>query len=215
MKKVLISFVIGIITGILLLYGYYTYKYVDTEKFIEAIITHEYNFTVNMLKIFIFFILLTGATAIILSIAYYTWVYLIQKTHKKIKKDKRSIAQAYSKFKQEKELFEKEKQDFYKKMKEELEQQKKQLTLQLQKETELTKKLLEVAYQEKLNELKKWKKTESYEKEKLKQRLKCLENKITELFQKRAKKFKETNPGRYKKELKKAEKTISECKNQK
>jgi len=212
MKKILLAFITGIITGIILLYAYYTYKYAKFKDMVINIIYHEYNFTIFMLKIVIFVILTASAIMIIIPIAYYTWTYLIQRTHKEIKSEKQKIKRAYQKFQEEKQKLEEEKRTIHQKMQEELKQYKNQIEDQANKEVSQTKEQIKNQYQKVITDLEIWKKQEKYEKERLKQKIKCLEEKIYEIFTKKAEKFRETNPGRYNKELKKAKKIIEECK---
>lgn len=211
---ILIIFCLGAIAGIISLHFYYVNKYANTHKLIEAIISHTYVYGTNTLKTAIFIVLFLLTILIVATAAYFAWVYLIQKTHQEIKEKQEQLKKAYQKFKKEKQLFEEEKQSLQKQMQQELELHKQQISYQAEKELKYAKNLLENEYQKKLTNLRIWQKKENYEKEKLKQRLKCLENKIKEIILKRAEKFKQTNPGRYKKEIKKAEKLLDECKKQ-
>jgi len=210
--KILAIFTAGIITGIISFYAYYTYKYTYPDKLIKAIIAHEYSFTIFMLKIIIFAILTASAIMIIIPIAYYTWTYIIQKTHQEIKKQKEEIKKAHQKLQEEKQKLEEEKRTLHQKMQEELQNYKDQIITQANKQLNQLKNKLETQYKQAVTELETWKKQENHEKEKLKQKIKCLEEKIYEIFTKKAEKFRETNPGRYNKELKKANKMIEKCK---
>ena len=205
MKKIVSSLLIGLITGIVSFYSYYTYKYVKLEAMIENIIYHEYIFLKNIAKIF---------TAVILSliaivIIYYTWIYLIYKPHKKLKQKETKLKQIAKQLQEEKQKLQQEKETLKEKMQQELEEYKKLVTTKAKKELNQLKQQLINQYNEKEEELQRWKKQENYEKEKLKRTNKCLQERIKEIL---ANKFKETNPARYKKELKRAKKIIEECK---
>ena len=208
----LFIFCLGAIAGIISLHFYYIDKYADTHKLIKAIISHTYIYGINTLKTAIFLVSFLLTILIVATAAYFVWVYLIQKTHQEIKEKQEQLKKAYQKLKKEKQLFEEEKRSLQKQMQQELELHKQQLSYQAEKELKYAKKQIENEYHKKLIDLRLWQKKENYEKEKLKQRLKCLENKIKELIIKRAEKFKQTNPGRYKKEIKKAERIINKCK---
>lgn len=175
------------------------------EAMIENIIYHEYIFLKNIAKIF---------TAVILSliaivIIYYTWIYLIYKPHKKLKQKETKLKQIAKQLQEEKQKLQQEKETLKEKMQQELEEYKKLVTTKAKKELNQLKQQLINQYNEKEEELQRWKKQENYEKEKLKRTNKCLQERIKEIL---ANKFKETNPARYKKELKRAKKIIEECK---
>lgn len=209
MKKILISFSIGLFTGIISFYGYYTHKYVNVDKMIDYIINNEYNFFVAALKILIAVIF----ALLIIAVGYLLWVYVIKETHEEIKQEKEEIEQNKKELKEKEAKLKKEKQTLYRKMQEELQNEKEKLRAKENKRLIQLEEQLKSQYEQKLSNLEKWKKQESYEKERLKEKIKCLEEKIYHLQLKKAEKFRITNPGRYKKEVKKAQRLIEECKN--
>lgn len=209
MKKILISFIVGLLTGIISFYGYYTYNYANIDKIINQIIKNEENFLTFIINL----VITIAAGLLSITIGYLLWVYVIQKIHIKIKQEKEGIEQNKKELKEEEAKLKKEKQTFYQKMQEELQNEKERLKAEANKRLTLLENDLESKYKEKFLRLEKWKKQESYEKERLKEKIKCLEGKIYQLQLKKAEKFRMTNPGRYKKEIKKAKRLIEECKN--